>query len=308
MISIITPTLNAVVHLRDALDSLAAQSGARIEHIVVDGGSVDGTWELLTTRLPARLIRCPGSSLYQALNTGLAVARGEVIGFLNADDAYLPGVLAPVADEFAADTSIDIVSGGAEVVRRQRNGADRIIARYRTEHEIALTMGNLALGVPILNARFFRPRVFSRIGRFDTRYTLAADRAFLIRAAIADPPVCHRILPLLVYRYRSHPGSLTLAGNRSRRLAIAAEHLRLSAEILSKRRGDHCLAGVMRQWHSREAAVAAWHRLAACEWTQFCDAFAAGRRHNPRFLRSAIKTLLSWGIRRSRAMVQGRRG
>ncbi len=277
--SIITPTLNSVIHIREALDSVDAQSGTCIEHIVVDGGSSDGTCALVAARPTLRLIRHPGSSVYEALNTGLAAARGEVIGFLNSDDAYLPGALATVYGELAGNPDLAILSGGAEIVRRYRNGADRVIARYLTKDDIA------------------------QIGRFDTRYKLAADREFLIRAARTDPPLGQRIVPQLVYRYRSHPGSLTLSGNRSRRLLIAAEHLVLSAEILSRASGDRVLVDVMRQWHSREAAVLACHRLTTGDWARLCQILTLGWRHDPRFVRSAIGTILSWAIRRPRSVV-----
>ena len=87
-ISLVTPTLNAATYLGEALSSVREQQIA-VEHIAVDGGSTDGTLELLHES-GARVISEPDSGLYDAINKGVGLSTGDVVGFLNADDLLPP--------------------------------------------------------------------------------------------------------------------------------------------------------------------------------------------------------------------------
>jgi glycosyltransferase involved in cell wall biosynthesis len=99
LVSVITPCLNHAPYLRDTIESVLAQDYPNIEHIVVDGGSTDGTIEILRTygeRYPERFRWCsePDQGQSDAFNKGLALARGEFIGWQNSDDYYFPNVFA----------------------------------------------------------------------------------------------------------------------------------------------------------------------------------------------------------------------
>lgn len=102
-ISIITVVYNGVDTVRDCVESVLGQTHADVEYIVVDGASTDGTVDLLRSygQRIAHFISEPDRGLYDAMNKGLALATGEVVGFLNADDLYPhPDVLARVAATF----------------------------------------------------------------------------------------------------------------------------------------------------------------------------------------------------------------
>src|SRR4029453_6680561 len=86
--SIVTPCLNAVKTLEATLESVAVQDYPLVEHIVVDGGSTDGTLALLRSRPDVRWISEPDEGLSDAVNKGIAMATGDLIGWLNADDLY----------------------------------------------------------------------------------------------------------------------------------------------------------------------------------------------------------------------------
>ena len=92
--------------LVEALASVARQDWPEIEHIVVDGGSTDGTLELVANRPELRLIDGPDQGVYDALNKGIAAATGDVICFLNSDDALEPGALAAAAAAFSEDPAL----------------------------------------------------------------------------------------------------------------------------------------------------------------------------------------------------------
>src|SRR6202048_2872509 len=98
LISIVTPVLNRVSLIGAALDSVCRAGRVPREHLVVDGGSTDGTLSLLRSRPGIRLVEAPGTGIYDALNLGLQAARGDIICQLNSDDLLSPGSLESVAE------------------------------------------------------------------------------------------------------------------------------------------------------------------------------------------------------------------
>ena len=88
LVSIVTPSLNQSRYLREAIESVRAQTYAPIEHVVVDGGSTDGSLDILRECDDVRWVSEPDRGQSHALNKGLALASGEILGWLNADDAY----------------------------------------------------------------------------------------------------------------------------------------------------------------------------------------------------------------------------
>ena len=176
-ISIITPVLNDTRVAR-ALDSILAQRHAHeVELIVIDGGSTDGTLDVLETyrdRL-AVMVSEPDDGIYDAMNKGVSKASGEVVGILNADDQYLDAfVIRDVMDTFS-DKEVDACYGdtihrnrAGKIVRRQRTGPCRLWAwRFGW--------------VPTHPAFFLRKRVYDRFGAFDTRFRIAADYELMLR-------------------------------------------------------------------------------------------------------------------------------
>ena len=103
-VSVVTATWNCAATLADCLDSVAQQTYAPREHVVIDGASRDGTLALLQSRRNqlAVLLSEPDCGIYDALNKGIARCTGDVVGFLHADDVFgSPQVLATVAAAFA---------------------------------------------------------------------------------------------------------------------------------------------------------------------------------------------------------------
>src|SRR4051812_15345342 len=97
VLTVVTPSLNSAATIKETLASVRDQGlGEQVEHVVVDGGSTDGTVELLERAEGVRFISEPDRGLSDAMNKGVAMARGDYVGWLNADDFYLPGALAPV--------------------------------------------------------------------------------------------------------------------------------------------------------------------------------------------------------------------
>jgi len=206
LISIITPSLNRANFIVDAIESVLSQDYPAIEHIIVDGGSTDGTLEILKRYSHLRVICEPDQGLYDAINKGIRLARGEIIGLLNTDDCYAPHVFSQLAACFQEYPDTLCVCGATSYFTNQDQKEETflqlppITARNLPER--------LTTGIPAINSCLFRKSVFDRIGYFDIIFRLAADRDFLFRFACAGLPLVS--LEKVVYRYRSHPGSLTV--------------------------------------------------------------------------------------------------
>ena len=118
LVSILTPSFNQRRWLVETLGSVARQTYPHLEHVVVDGGSTDGSIDLLREGLPAgSWISEPDGGQSEALNKAFERSRGEVIGWLNSDDAYLfDDAVESVVEYFQANPGIDVVYGHAALV------------------------------------------------------------------------------------------------------------------------------------------------------------------------------------------------
>jgi glycosyltransferase involved in cell wall biosynthesis len=228
-ISVITPCLNRKEFVRDAIRSVLAQKFDNFEHWIIDGGSTDGTLEMLDAYPHLKVLSEPDNGVYDALNKGIERATGDVVGFLNTDDQYTPGTFQLVNEALERSSAL-VFSGGSEIYQRTGAGVDVEMHRYVDPRRYHLSVSNVTLGIPNVNARFFRRSVFEIIGVFNAEYKLSADREFLLRAAMVDLPDCAS--EQLVYRYRWHADSLTMnSGNES--LLAAVKEAILIAEIYS---------------------------------------------------------------------------
>lgn len=254
-LSIITPSLNAARFIAEAVESVGAASGSDIEHIVVDGGSSDGTLDTLRRYPHLRVLVRPGLGLYPALNLGIAEATGDVVGLLNADDCYLSGALDPALAVLAAP-AIDCAAGGARVVRQGQDGRPEVVQAYDDAGHKLLAWGPLLYGAPLINARLYRKSFVIRIGGFDARHTIAADRDWLIRAKLAGMRIVG--IDTALYEYREHAGSLTINRARINAARISDQHLAIAAQYT----GDPRAAAMMRRWHAWETGRKALRSLA----------------------------------------------
>ena len=108
-ISIITVCFNSGATIRDTIESVRDQTHNNIEYIVVDGGSSDETLSIVSeyTNLVSKLITEPDQGIYDAMNKGLGVATGDVVGIINSDDVlYDSGVIARIAEAFQVDKNV----------------------------------------------------------------------------------------------------------------------------------------------------------------------------------------------------------
>jgi len=252
-LSIVTPCFNRADFVADAIESVRSQGIASIEHIVIDGRSTDGTLDVLARYPEVIVVSEPDKGLYDALNKGLRMARGSIIGHLNTDDIYPPGAFAAVLDAFDRNHDIDMVCGGAEVA--VRDGASWRPEKFYDGPSHCSLDWDLVMKGPILtNARFYRRDVFDRVGLFDDRYRIISDRDFLLRCALAGI----RGVPIsqTVYQYREHEGSLTFDPEKRNILAGFDEKIVIASDHLNRLPLDPDLRRRYRHWRRYERANA----------------------------------------------------
>ncbi len=221
-ISVVTACLNRRDLVRDAVESVLEQDYPEVEHWIIDGGSTDGTLSVLERYPHLHVLSEPDRGIYDAWNKGIARSTGDLIAFLNTDDLFAPGAFRSSVGLFNQHTDADLVSGGCQIFRDNQVE----MHRYCDTRRYALSLRNVTLGLPIINGRFFRGSVFDRIGPFNAEYRLSADRDFLIRAALAG--LRDFATPELYYRYRWHPGSLTMNSGNDSLLAAIQEGIKIS--------------------------------------------------------------------------------
>ena len=196
-ISIITAVRNGRTTIADALDSALLQDHPDIELIVIDGASTDGTLEIIQSYAGriAHLVSEPDRGIYDALNKGILLSSGEVVGFLHADDQYADDkVLSRIAAAFA-DPGVDACYGDLLYVSQIEPHS--VIRHWRAG---PYNPCQLAKGwMPPHPTFYARRSVYQRLGSFDISYKIAADYDCLLRFLGEGSINCAYIPDVLVH-------------------------------------------------------------------------------------------------------------
>lgn len=178
LVSIITPTYNSAATLRDTLDSVARQDYPVLEHIVVDGGSSDGTQEMVRQAgRQATLLSEPDKGLYDAMNKGLKLAQGDIIGILNSDDFYAHEHVVSRIVRLIDAQDADVAYGDLCYVAAGDTG--RVVRYWRSG---AYRPGKFLYGwMPPHPTFFVRRQVYEQLGGFDLALRFAADYELMLR-------------------------------------------------------------------------------------------------------------------------------
>jgi glycosyltransferase involved in cell wall biosynthesis len=208
-LTIITPCLNAARTLPATLESVRAQ-GLDVEHIVVDGGSTDGTVELLAAADGIRYISEPDRGLSHALNKGIAMATGDVIGEINADDVYEPGALAAVEAAFRERPETRWLTGYCRIIDAEGQEIRKAVTAYKNvmlrHYTLGLYLTHNFISAP---ATFFSRETLQEVGGFDERYRISVDYDLQLRIARRHEPV---VLRRYLSSFRMAEGSLSMSG------------------------------------------------------------------------------------------------
>jgi glycosyltransferase involved in cell wall biosynthesis len=227
-ITVVTLSFNQGAFLRECVESVLAQDYPALEYVVVDPGSTDGSRALLEgyrARID-RLVLEPDDGPADGLNKGFARARGTILGFLNADDRFLPGALATVGGYFARHPEVDVLSGTVRQIDARGRPLLRAIPADRFD------LARYAAGVCLIGqaATFFRRPAYERAGGFNRANRINWDSELWVDLALAGARF--GTIGAALADFRLHPGGIT--GSRQHRARIRAEDRRIRAKLLAR--------------------------------------------------------------------------
>lgn len=179
-VSIITVTYNSEATLADTIDSVVAQDYGNIEYIIVDGKSTDRTCDIIKQYRPhiAKFISEPDKGIYDAMNKGIKMATGNIVGILNSDDFLArPDAISLIVQQFQADPALDAVYGNLYYV--DNHDTDKIIRYWKSKE---YTPRAFFHGWHPAHPTFYtRREVYEKYGLYDLRFPLSADFELMLR-------------------------------------------------------------------------------------------------------------------------------
>ncbi len=231
-ISVVTPSFNSIHTIRATIESVAQQDYPHVEHLVMDGGSTDGTLEILKAYPRLLWVSEKDEGHYHAMDKGTRQASGDVVAILNADDCYRPGVLREVAAAFEAHPDWDALFGnivfvdgeGREIFRREEAKFDPQIVRfghYMVNHQ----------------ALFLKRAVYLRLGGYRYReFKNCCDYEYVMRLIRAGCRIGHIPVYIVNYRYHDHGQSadLRVRANMARESAIIRKEYGMPGGVVGK--------------------------------------------------------------------------
>lgn len=233
-ISIVTVSYNSADTIQDTLTSVVRQTYGSIEYIVVDGGSTDGTQSLVGQYNGGvqQFVSEPDNGIYDAMNKGIQMAQGDVIGFLNADDLYVDEAV--ISDIAEAAEEAEAVYGDLLYVRRE--DVNKVVRYWKAGEYLP---GAFRLGwVPPHPTFFCRRSVLEKFGSFDPLYRIAGDFELMLRL-IEKHKVSVSYVPRPLVRMRVGGRANTLRGmlrgNREILRAFAVNGIRPSPSLFLRR-------------------------------------------------------------------------
>jgi glycosyltransferase involved in cell wall biosynthesis len=209
-ITVVTPCLNAADTIEECLASVRAQGYSALEHVVVDGGSTDGTVALLESAPGVRYVSEADDGRPDAANKGVAMASGEVIGWLNADDRYEPGALRAVGAALAARPDAMWATGYCRIIDGDGDEIRGLVTSYKNfllrHFSFPLYLTQNFVSDP---ATFVRRRALTEVGPLDPRYKISHDYDLWLRVAARWEPL---VLDRYLSSFRMTEGTLSMSG------------------------------------------------------------------------------------------------
>jgi glycosyltransferase involved in cell wall biosynthesis len=204
LVSVITPSWNSASYIEQTILSVINQTYRNVEYIIIDGGSSDGTLDIIRKYESSidYWVSETDDGMYQAINKGMRRASGEIVAYLNSDDLYYPDTLEKVVNFFADNSSAELVYGNLDFVNEEGNKLfTQIYPRFNLNFFIRANCS--MIGQP---AAFWRSSLLKKIGMFDESLKMAADFEFFIRAGMIGKPM---YTPDVLAAFRTHKLSLT---------------------------------------------------------------------------------------------------
>ena len=250
LVSIVTPSFNQVNYLEETMRSVLEQDYPRIEYIVIDGGSTDGSVDIIrkyADRL-AYWVSEKDRGQTDAVNKGYAVARGSILGWLNSDDTYKPGAIRAAVDYLVSHPQTGLVYGDLDFI--DDNG--RIVGKFPAAQTDLKRLRRGYVHIP-QPAAFFRAEHWQQVGPLDPSFYFAMDYDLWVRLARVSQIA---YVPRLWANFRLHGGGKTVVADDR----CWPEMLRVHY-----RDGGSFIAPIVAKYYARKLAapLITWLRLGA---------------------------------------------
>jgi glycosyltransferase involved in cell wall biosynthesis len=250
LVSIVTPSFNQARFLRRTIDSVLAQTYPHIDYRVMDGGSTDGSVDILRSYgAHVRWVSRPDRGQAHAINEGFALSTGQIRAFLNSDDVLLPEAVAAVVEQFQLHPEVDLIYGQGLHIDEN----DGVLGAYPTaSYSFERLLQDCCICQP---AAFWRSAAALRVGPLDESLHFALDYDYWMRMDRAGAKLLH--LPRLLAHSRLYAENKTL----SRRLEVFREILAVSQRHAGHARFPHVLAYWTHLCHERQGGWPRWLRF-----------------------------------------------
>jgi glycosyltransferase involved in cell wall biosynthesis len=215
-LSLITATYNRADFLPRCIESVASQSYPYKEHVIIDGGSTDGTIELLTSAAAKyphiRWVSEKDNGISSALNKGLAIAGGDAIGVIGDDDFYAPEVFGIIAQEFERDEDVAVVSGNCDFIGNDNLVSNTQKASYTSREDLIKCWRYWGRQVSIAApSTFIRKRVIDEVGGFDETDRYAMDYRHWLKITERFSKI--RTVDKVIAKFRLDSGTVSFSSN-----------------------------------------------------------------------------------------------
>jgi glycosyltransferase involved in cell wall biosynthesis len=254
LVSIITPSFNQRAYIEKTLESVLSQDYPNIEYIVLDGGSTDGTRELLLTYADRiTLILEPDDGQADAINKGMRLATGDILAWMNSDDYYTPGAIRAAVEYLLAHPDVDFVYGDVIAIdaHEREYGVRAHVRQVDAESLIDICDDIVQPGT------FWWARVWHTCGELDASLHYTLDYEYWMRVA---KQFTMRYVPIVFAKERLYSSAKTFRGSLARWDEI---------EAVAKRHGG---AGLPRSYAAEAAAAFARHGLSRLVRGHWSDA------------------------------------
>ena len=194
-ISMITAVLNGKDHIEETIKSVISQSYPNIEYIIIDGGSTDGTLDIINQYAAYldKWVSEPDEGISDAFNKGIKMTSGEIIGIISADDYLLPGTLERVTSIYENDRELDVIYGDAVFI--EPFNQLRFIVKPDTN------LNDLWKRQALKHvATFIAKKTYNNFGLFDLQYKYAMDHELILRFYLRGAEFYYVNEPLAAFR------------------------------------------------------------------------------------------------------------